>query len=103
MVEKTLLKLRPLADRIIVEPLEEEEKTTGGLLLPETAKNKPQRGLIIAAGPGHWDQKGDKRVAMDVAAGDQVVFARYSGTEIKLDDKKYLILSEKDILAVLEN
>jgi chaperonin GroES len=103
LANKTSLKLRPLADRVIVEPLEEEEKTASGLLLPETAKDKPQQGLVIAVGPGRWDEKGEKRVNVDLAAQDKVVFARYSGTEIKLDEKKYLIMSEKDILAVLEN
>ncbi len=95
------LKLRPLADRVIVEPLEGEEKTASGLLLPETAKEKPQEGLILAIGPGRWDEEGKKRVEMEVALGDKVVFAKYSGSEFKLDEKKYLIMSEKDILAVL--
>lgn len=97
------LALRPLADRVIVAPLEEEEKTSSGLLLPETAKDKPQQGMIVAAGPGRWDEKGARRVEMNVSANDRVVFARYSGTEIKVGDVKYLIMSEKDILAVLEN
>ena len=96
------LKLRPLADRVIVEALDQEEKTSGGILLPETAKEKPQEGKVIAAGPGRWDEDGKKRLEMEVAVGDTVVFAKYSGTEIKIDDKKYLILGEKDILAVLE-
>lgn len=96
------LKLRPLADRVIVEPLEQEEKTTSGLLLPETAKEKPQEGLIVAVGPGRWDEDGKKRVEMEVSLGDKVFFARYSGQEIKLADKKYLIMSEKDVLAVSE-
>ncbi|HEX9074817.1 MAG TPA: co-chaperone GroES [Anaerolineae bacterium] len=103
MVKKTSFKLRPFADRVVVEALEEEQKTASGLLLPETAKDKPQQGLIVAAGPGRWDEKGADRVAMQVSPEDKVIFARYSGTEIKLDDKKYLIMSEKDILAVLEN
>jgi chaperonin GroES len=101
MAEKKL-NLRPLADRVIVEPLEGEEKTASGLLLPETAKEKPQEGLILAIGPGRWDEEGKKRVEMEVAVGDKVVFAKYSGSEFKLDEKKYLIMSEKDILAVLE-
>ena len=96
------LKLRPLADRVIVEPLEGEEKTASGLLLPETAREKPQEGLILAIGPGRWDEEGKNRVEMEVAIGDKVVFAKYSGSEIKLDEKKYLIMSEKDILAVLD-
>ncbi len=100
MAEKKL-KMRPLADRVIVEPLEGEEKTASGILLPETAKEKPQEGLIVAIGPGRWDEDGKKRVEMEVALGDTVVFAKYSGSEIKIDDKKYLILSEKDILAVV--
>jgi chaperonin GroES len=100
MAEKKF-KLRPLADRVIVEPLEQEEKTASGILLPETAKERPQEGLIIAIGPGRWDEDGKKRVEMEVALGDKVVFAKYSGSEIKLDEKKYLIMSEKDILAVL--
>jgi chaperonin GroES len=95
------INLRPLADRVIVEPLEQEEKTASGLLLPETAKERPQEGLIVAVGPGRWDEDGNKRVEMEVAVGDKIVFAKYSGSEIKLDDKKYLIMSEKDLLAVL--
>jgi chaperonin GroES len=101
MAEKKL-KLRPLADRVIVEPLEQEEKTKSGILLPETAKEKPQEGLIVGIGPGRWDEDGKKRVEMEVAVGDKIVFARYSGSEIKLDEKKYLIMSEKDILAVID-
>ena len=96
------LKMRPLGDRVIVEPLEQDEKTASGLYLPETAKERPQEGLVVAAGPGRWDEEGKKRVEMEVAVGDKVVFAKYSGSEIKLDDKKYLIMSEKDLLAVLE-
>ena len=96
------LKLRPLADRVIFEPLDKEETTPGGILLPETAKEKPQEGLVVAVGPGRWDEDGKKRVEMEVALNDKVVFAKYSGTEIKIDDKKYLIMGEKDILAVLE-
>jgi chaperonin GroES len=95
--------LRPLADRVIVEPLERDETTAGGILLPETAKEKPQEGLVIAAGPGRWDEEGKKRVPLEVAVNDRVVYAKYSGTEIKMGDKKLLILGEKDILAVIEN
>jgi chaperonin GroES len=95
------LNLRPLADRVIVEPLEKEEVTAGGILLPETAKEKPQEGLVVAVGPGRWDEDGKKRVEMEISMNDKVIFAKYSGTEIKLNDKKYLILGEKDILAVL--
>ena len=94
--------LRPLADRVIVEPLDREETTAGGILLPETAKEKPQEGKILAIGPGRWDEDGKNRVPLEVAVGDVVIFAKYSGTEIKIGDKKLLILSEKDILAVLQ-
>ncbi|MBI3537332.1 MAG: co-chaperone GroES [Chloroflexi bacterium] len=96
------LKLRPLADRVIVDPLEGEEKTASGLFLPETAKEKPQEGLVVGVGPGRWDEDGKKRVEMEVALNDKIIFSRYSGSEVKIDDKKYLIMSEKDILAVVE-
>ena len=101
MTEKKL-GLRPLTDRVIVEPLEQDEKTASGILLPETAKDRPQEGKVMAVGPGRWDEDGKKRVEMDVAVGDKVVFAKYSGSEIKLNEKKCLIMSEKDILAVFE-
>ena len=94
--------LKPLADRVIVEPLEKDEMTSSGIYLPETAKEKPQEGRILAVGPGRVDDNG-KRQKMEVSEGDKIIFAKYSGTEVKLEDKKLLILSEKDILAVLEN
>jgi chaperonin GroES len=96
------MNLRPLGDRVIVEPLEQDEKTASGILLPETAKEKPQEGLVVAAGPGRWDEEGKKRLAMEVAVNDKIIFAKYSGSEVKIGDKKYLILSERDILAVVE-
>jgi chaperonin GroES len=92
--------LKPLGNRVLVEPLEQDEMTAGGIVLPETAKEKPQQGLILAVGPGARDEDG-KRIAMDVSSGDKVLFAKYSGTEIKMDGKKYLILREDDILAVM--
>ncbi|KAB2906435.1 MAG: co-chaperone GroES [Anaerolineae bacterium] len=96
------LKLRPLADRVVVEPKEKEETFAGGqLVLPETAKEKPQQGVILAVGNGRLDESG-KRITMDVKEGDLVLFAKYAGTEIKLDGKKLLILKESDILAVVE-
>src|SRR5579859_7970300 len=97
----TQIKLSPLADRLVVEPSESEEVTMGGILLPETAKEKPQQGTIVAVGPGRHDDRG-KLVAMNVNLYDKVLFARYSGIEIKLNDKKVLILKETDILAVVE-
>ncbi len=102
MAGKSSLKLRPLGDRVIIEPLEGEDKSSGGILLPETAKEKPQKGVIVAVGPGRWDEDGKKRLEMEVALNDKVYFQRYSGQEIPEGDKKYLIMSEKDILAVIE-
>src|SRR5512142_2193844 len=95
------MNLKPLADRLVVEPLEQEDVTAGGIFLPETAKEKPQQGKVLSAGPGRVDEDG-KRVAMEVKVGDRVLYAKYSGTEIKLDGKKVLILKEADILAVVE-
>jgi chaperonin GroES len=95
------LKLKPLGGRVIVEPIEQDDMTAGGLYLPETAKEKPQEGKILAAGPGERDEDG-KRIAMDVKVGDKVLYAKYSGTEVKVDGKKLLILRESDILAIVE-
>ncbi len=94
------LKLTPLGDRVVVKPLGREEMTKSGIVLPDTAKEKPQRGTIIAAGQGRRDDDG-KRVPLDVKIGDEVLFAKYAGTEFKLEEEDLLILSEKDILAVL--
>jgi chaperonin GroES len=98
----TAVKLRPLGDRVVVKPLSREETTKSGIVLPDTAKEKPQRGTVIAVGEGRRDEDGD-RIPMDVKVGDQVLFAKYAGTEFKLDDEELLILSEKDILAVIES
>ena len=95
------LQLRPLADRLVVEPIEQEEITASGIYVPDTAKEKPQEGKVLAAGPGRKDDEG-KRIPMDVAEGDRVLYAKYAGTEVKLGDKKYLILKESDILAILD-
>jgi len=94
------IKLKPLADRVVVEPLEDEEITPGGIVLPETAKEKPQRGKLLAVGPGGRDEDG-KLVTMEVSVGDTVLFAKYSGTEIKMDGKKLLILRQSDLLAIV--
>ncbi len=96
------LNLRPLADRVVIEPSEGEEQTPTGIFLPETAKEKPQQGTILAVGPGRRDDNG-KLIAMDVKANDKVLYAKYAGTEIKVDGKKLLILKESDILAVVNN
>ncbi len=95
------LKLKPLGGRVIIEPIELEEMTAGGIILPETAKEKPQEGNVLAVGPGDRDEKG-VRVPMDVKVGDKVLFAKYSGTEIKMDGKKLLIMRESDVLAIVE-
>ncbi|MCX6025988.1 MAG: co-chaperone GroES [Chloroflexi bacterium] len=94
------MNLKPLGDRVVIEPLEQEEVTASGIVLPETAKEKPQKGKILAVGPGARDEDG-KRIAMDVKAGDTVLFAKYAGTEIKIESKKVLILKETDILAIV--
>jgi len=92
--------IKPLGDRVVVKPLEGEEKTPSGIILPETAKEKPQEGEVLAVGPGRFDDKG-KRIPMDVAAGDTVLFAKYAGTELKIKDQKYLILKESDVLGIV--
>lgn len=94
-------RIRPLADRVVIKPQEREEKTKGGLYLPDTAsKEKPQEGTIVAVGEGKLDDNG-KRVPLSVKAGDKVLFAKYAGTEVKLDEVDYLILAEKDVLAIV--
>ena len=95
------ISLKPLGGRVVVEPLEQEEVTAGGIVLPETAKEKPQKGNVLSVGAGDRDEKG-KRIAMDVKVGDTVLFAKYAGTEIKIDGKKLLILRESDLLAIIE-
>lgn len=92
------IKLQPLGDRVVVKPMTEEEVSKGGIILPDTAKERPQRGQVIAVGPGRLDEDG-KRVAMEVKKGDKVIYAKYAGTEIKEDEEEYLILRESDILA----
>jgi chaperonin GroES len=94
-------KLQPLGDRVVVEPLDREEMTSSGIYLPDTAKEKPQEGKIVAAGPGALDEDG-KRVPLEVKVGDTVLYAKYAGTEIKQDGKELLILSERDVLAILK-
>jgi chaperonin GroES len=95
------MSLKPLGNRVVVEPIEQEEMTAGGIVLPETAKEKPQKGKVLSVGPGDRDEDG-KRIPMDVNAGDTVLFAKYAGTEIKIDGKKLLILRESDLLAIVE-
>ena len=94
------IKIKPLGDRLLVKPLEGEEITPGGIVLPETAKEKPQKGEVLAVGPGARDEDG-KRIAMDVAVGNKILFAKYAGTEIKVENDKLLILRESDVLGIL--
>ncbi|MFH0942455.1 MAG: co-chaperone GroES [Chloroflexota bacterium] len=93
------VKIKPLADRLVVRPIEREQKTKGGIILPDTAKEKPQEGEVIAVGPGKLSDDGN-RIAMDVKVGDRVIYAKYGGTEIRLDDEELIILRESDVLAV---
>ncbi len=95
------INLKPLGSRVVIEPLEQEEVTAGGIVLPETAKEKPQKGVVLSIGPGDRDEDG-KRIPMDVKVGDTVLFAKYAGTEIKVEGKKLLILRESDLLAIVE-
>jgi len=92
--------LKPLGNRVVVEPVEQEEVTSGGIVLPETAKEKPQKGTVLSIGPGERDDDG-KYIPMDVKEGDTVLFAKYAGTEIKIEGKKLLILKESDLLAIV--
>jgi len=96
------LKLRPLADRVVVKPLEREDVTKSGIVLPDTAKEKPQEGTIEAVGSGRYNEQTGARIALDVKVGDRVMYAKYAGSEVKIDEVDYLILSEKDILAIVE-
>lgn len=95
------MNLKPLGSRVVIEPIEQEEVTASGIVIPDTAKEKPQQGVILAVGPGDRDDDG-KYIPMDVKAGDKVLFAKYAGTEIKIDGKKLLILRESDLLAIIE-
>ena len=97
---KSNITFKPLGSRVLIETIEQEEITASGIILPETAKEKPQQGKVLAAGPGDRNDKGE-RVAMDVKAGDVVLFAKYSGTEVKMDGKKLLILRESDLLGIV--
>jgi len=95
------MKIRPLHDRMLVERLEEREVKKGGIIIPDTAKEKPQEGKVIAVGNGKVNDDG-KKLPLDVKTGDKILFGKYSGSEVKLDDKEYLILREEDVLAILE-
>ena len=94
------MKIRPLADRVVIKRIEAEEKTASGIFLPDTAKEKPSQGEVVAVGPGKVQDDG-KRVALDVKVGDKIIFSKYAGTEVKFEGTKYLIVSERDILAII--
>lgn len=94
------MKLHPLEDRIVVKPIEAEEKTKSGIVLPDTAKEKPMQGEVIAVGPGRYED--GKRVPMDVKVGDRVIYSKYGGTEVKIEGEEYIILSLRDVLAIIE-
>ena len=91
--------IKPLGDRVVIERV--EEKTTGGIIIPDTAKEKPVQGKVIAVGPGNWNEDGDERIALDVKVGDLVLFAKWGGTEFKIDGKEVVILKESDILGII--
>ncbi len=93
------MNLKPLGDRVIVQAIEEEETTASGIVLPDTAKEKPQKGKVVAVGDGAWDEDGEKRIPLDVAEGDEVLYSKYGGTEVKVDGDELLVLRESDVLA----
>ena len=97
------MKLKPLGDRLIVRAIEEEETTVSGIVLPDTAKEKPQKGKVIAVGAGRYDDDGEKRIPLDVSEGDEVLYSKYGGTEIKVDGEDLLVLRESDVLAKVES
>lgn len=99
---KTKMNLVPLADRLVIKPVVQEEVLASGIVIPDTAKEKPQQGDVIAAGPGRLDDDG-KRIAMDVKVGDRVLYAKYSGQEIKIDQQEYIVLAEKDVLCKVQS
>ncbi|MEY4137692.1 MAG: chaperonin Cpn10 [Actinomycetota bacterium] len=94
--------IKPLEDRILVQTLEAEQTTASGLVIPDTAKEKPQEGTVIATGPGRFDEAGEKRIPLDVKVGDTVIYSKYGGTEVKYNGQEYLLLSARDILAIVE-
>ncbi len=93
--------IKPLEDRILVKPLDAEQTTASGLVIPDTAKEKPQEGEVLAVGPGRWNEGGSERIPLDISVGDKVIYSKYGGTEVKYSGEEYLILSARDVLAVL--
>ncbi|HVL82391.1 MAG TPA: co-chaperone GroES [Actinomycetota bacterium] len=103
MATKTRTKLVPLEDRIVIRPLEAEEVTASGLVIPDTAKEKPQEGEVLAVGPGRFDEDGERRIPIDLAVGDRVLYSKYAGTEVKMEGEELLVLSARDVLAKIES
>lgn len=99
---KSKTKLSPLGDRLVIKPVVQEEVLASGIVIPDTAKEKPQQGEVVATGPGRFDEDGERRIPMDVKVGDRVLYAKYSGQEIKIDQEEYIVLSEKDVLCKVE-
>ena len=102
MTTATKVVIKPLEDRIVVKPLEAEQTTASGLVIPDTAKGKPLEGEVMAVGPGRWDEAGSKRIPVDVKVGNVVLYSKYGGTEVKYSGEEYLVLSSRDVLAVIE-
>ena len=102
MATATKVNIRPLEDRIVVQPGEGEQVTASGIVIPDTAKEKAQEGTVLAVGEGRWDDEGKKRIPLDVKVGDTVLYSKYGGTEVKYNGEEYLILSGRDVLAILE-
>jgi chaperonin GroES len=100
-VDQVSINIKPLEDRIVVKPLDAEQTTASGLVIPDTAKEKPQEGEVLAVGAGRWNEDGDERIPVDVAVGDKVIYSKYGGTEVKYGGEEYLILSARDVLAVV--
>jgi chaperonin GroES len=93
--------IKPLEDRIVVQPLDAEQTTASGLVIPDTAKEKPQEGEVVAVGPGRFNEDGDERIPMDISVGDKVIYSKYGGTEVKYGGEEFLILSARDVLAIV--
>lgn len=102
MTTDTKVAIKPLEDRVVVQPLDAEQTTASGLVIPDTAKEKPQEGVVLAVGPGRWDEDGEKRIPLDVKVGDTVLYSKYGGTEVKYGSEEYLVLSARDLLAIVE-
>ncbi len=100
-VDTVSVNIKPLEDRIVVKPLDAEQTTASGLVIPDTAKEKPQEGEVVAVGPGRFNEDGDERIPMDISVGDKVIYSKYGGTEVKYSGQEFLILSGRDVLAIV--